>query len=215
MDKIVIVDEERRLARRIQPEEEQPAWYAMSAPYCRELKAREALSGFNVECWVPMRYEVVKRGRIKQRMLVPVLHNLIFVFDRRSRIDEVKRRIGYLQYRTMVNEGKNVPIVVPASQMADFRRVCESENDKVRVLLPGSVSLEKGTKVRIISGEFEGVEGTFVRLAGGRGRRVMVEIPFVASVVTATISPDFIEIADKDAAPAAQQQHAGLPEQNR
>ena len=196
MDKIVIVDEERKLARRVREAEEQPQWYAMSAPYSRELKAQAALGEMAVQCYVPMRYQVVQKGAIRKRLLLPVIHNLIFVYDRRSRIDEVKRKIGWLQYRTTVKDGKNVPIVVPAKQMADFRRVCESENEKVEVLLPGRVSLKTGTRVRIIGDEWNGVEGVFVRLAGHRSRCVVVEIPMVASVATATISPDQIELIE-------------------
>ena len=196
MDRIEIVDYEKRLARRVPKPEEQPAWYAMSAPYSRELKARAALEEMHIECWVPMRYEVIQKGRIKKRMLVPVIHNLIFVFDRRSHLDEVKKKIGYLQYKITVKDGRGVPIEVPLKQMEDFRRVCESENEKVKVLLPGGITLEKGTRVRIISDELHGVEGTFVRVAGQRGRSVVVEIPFVAQVVTATISPDLIEVIE-------------------
>ena len=197
MDKIVIVDEEKKLARRVKPAEEKPAWYAMSAPYSRELKAKAALDELHIECYVPMRYELVQKGRLKKRILVPAIHNLIFVHALRSRINEVKRKIDYLQYRTTVKGGKNVPIVVPPKQMDDFRRVCESENEKVEVLLPGNVRLTKGTPVRIVGGEWDGVEGVFARLAGHRSRCVVVEIPMVASVATATISPDQIEIVEE------------------
>ena len=49
MDKIVIVDEECKLARRVREAEEQPQWYAMSAPYSRELKAQAALGEMAVQ----------------------------------------------------------------------------------------------------------------------------------------------------------------------
>ena len=192
----MIVDSEKKIARRVVPLPEEPAWFAMSAPYCRELKARDALLDIGITCYVPMRYQVIQKGRIKKRKLVPVIHNLIFVYERRSIIDQLKRRIGYLQYRTTVKDGKNVPMVVPPKQMEDFRRVCESENDKVKVLLPGSVSIAKGTRVRIISGELSGVEGVFVKVAGNRGHSVIVEIPGLATVISATISPDLIEVIE-------------------
>ena len=196
MDTIEIVDYEKKLARRVRPEPEAPAWYAMSAPYCRELKARDALMDIGISCYVPMRYMVIQKGRIKKRELVPVIHNLIFVYEKRSIISQIKQRIGYLQFRTSVKDGRNVPIVVPQAQMDSFRKVCESENEKVRVLLPGNVSLEKGTRVRVIGEEFGGVEGVFVKVAGSRGRSVVVEIPGVATVITATIRPDLIEVIE-------------------
>ena len=39
-----IIDEERRLVRRAAPpKEEGTVWFAMSAPYCREMKAKALL----------------------------------------------------------------------------------------------------------------------------------------------------------------------------
>ena len=55
----------------------------------------------------------------------------------------------------------------------------------------------EGSIVRIVGGEWDGVEGVFARLAGHRSRCVVVEIPMVASVATATISPDQIEIVEE------------------
>ena len=41
-----------------------------------------------------MRYEYVFRGERKIRKLVPVVHNLVFVYATRSEVDEMKSTVG-------------------------------------------------------------------------------------------------------------------------
>ena len=71
-----------------------PKWFAMSATFGRELKAKELLDEEQVHCFVPMRYEVIKQGRHKgTRRLVSVINNLIFVYADRKRIQLLKNQL--------------------------------------------------------------------------------------------------------------------------
>ena len=57
------------------------------------------------------------------------------------------------------------------------------------------INIEKGTKVRIHGGSFDGTEGVFVKIKGKRNRRVVVLIEGLAAIaINAEISPDLIEI---------------------
>ena len=174
-------------------EPEAPVWFAMSAPYRRELKAKELLDSKGIENYVAMHYVLKEKGGRKARVLEPVIHNLIFAHCTKSRIQEVKTGVDYLQYLTMVEDGRRVPMVVPDRQMEQFMKVCDTHNSRLRFFKPGEINLSQGARVRIIGGEFNGVEGVFIRLAGGRSRSVVVEIPMVASVATTTITPELIE----------------------
>ena len=60
-------------------------------------------------------------------------------------------------------------------------------------LEPSMINFAKGTRVRIIGGAFDGVEGCFVKIKGVRSRRVVVEVEGLA-VATAEIEPQYIEI---------------------
>lgn len=193
MDKFEIIDEDRRIVRRSVPEKEEgEVWFAMSAPYCREMKAKELLDDKGIENFVAMHRVKVEGSRKKK--LVPVIHNLIFVHARREKVQETKASIPFLQYRTMMQEGRNRPIVVPDWQMEQFIKVCSTLNDDLVFYDPNITKLQKGAKVKINGGEFDGVVGTFLRTRGPRSRRVLIEIPFLASVVTATIPADQLEI---------------------
>ena len=176
------------------PAPEEPVWFALSAPYRREKKAQELLDSKGIDKYVAMHYETVVRRGIKKRVRVPVIHNLVFAHCTRSEIDAVKRGVPYLQFHTTRVEGKNVPIVVPDAQMEQFRKVCDTFDSDLRFFGPGEVDLAKGTKVRILEGQFKGVTGTFVRVAGSRTRRVVVEVPLVVYVATAYVAPEDLEI---------------------
>lgn len=175
--------------------EERPVWFAMSAPYKKELEARNLLTRNNIESFVPMRYCLVASERMKkERKLVPAIHNLIFAHTTRSLIQTVKKGYPYLQYKICRSEGKNNPIVVPDRQMEQFITVCNSFNDDLIYLKPEEVNLAKGTPVRIVGGTFDGMEGTFVKVKGARKKRVVVHLPGLAAVATAEISSDFIQV---------------------
>ena len=169
----------------------------MSAPYRRELKAKEYLEKKGVECFVPMRRELInKPGGAKQRKLVPAIHNLIFVHTTRERIRTLKQGVNFLQYHTRPLNGKNVPIIVPDTQMQQFIAITNAGNDSITYLRPEEVDIKQGTKVRVHGGVFDGTEGFFVKVQGKRSRRVVMLIEGITAVALTEISTDFIEIID-------------------
>lgn len=169
-------------------------WYAMSAPYRRELLAREWLSERGIECFVPMRYEIVTlRGGHKSRKLVPAIHNLLFVRTTPAVMREIKSLLPIIQYLVTPCEGRNRPIIVPDRQMHQFIRVCENYADHLVYLHPSELNLHRGTPVRIIGGTLDGVEGTFVKVRGIRDRRVVVQLQGILAVA-AEVHPDLIQV---------------------
>lgn len=173
----------------------QIVWFAMSAPYRRELKAKEYLQAKGIECFVPMVNALVeKRSGTKIRKQIPAIHNLIFVHTSKNVIQEIKRGVDYLQYRTMPREGKNIPIIIPDRQMQQFIAVTQTTNEELIYMRPEEVNIAKGTRVRVHGGAFDGTEGVFVKIQGKRKPRVVLLIQGVAAVALAEISTEFIEI---------------------
>ena len=96
-------------------DKETALWYAMRATYRRELDAVRLLEKEHLGCFVPMQYKVcIKKGK-KIRVLVPVIHNLLFVHARPSDLKRVKSQVAYLQYITDTRSGQK--IIVPDVQM--------------------------------------------------------------------------------------------------
>ena len=164
----------------------------MRATYRRELDAVRLLESENLGCFVPMQYKISIRKGKKVRALVPVIHNLVFVHARPSDLKRVKSQVSYLQYITDTRSGRK--IVVPDAEMQRFIAVAGSYNDHLLYFQPEELNLSKGTKVRIIGGDFEGQEGVFLKVKGARDRRVVIQIQGVIAVAMATIHPDLIEV---------------------
>lgn len=172
-------------------------WYAMSATFGRSLKAKEYLDAQGITCFVPMKYVLVlgeKRGKI--RKLVPAINNLLFVYTTKEIIQEHKVRLGYLHYLTTPVNGRNVPILVPEAEMQQFITVCETHNERLVYLSPEEVHLEKGTPVKIVGGEFDGVEGTFVKVSGKRKKQVVVCVQGIAAVMIVEFADGYLQVLE-------------------
>ena len=173
------------------------SWFAMSATFGRELKAKSYLEDHGLECFVPMKYDIVTdRRRCKSKQLVPAIHNLLFVHTTRERIQELKRGLDYLQYLTHSIDGKNVPIIVPDGQMQQFIAVCNTYADSLVYLAPDEINLSEGTPVRIIGSAFDGVEGTFVKVKKKRKKRVVVLVRGIAAVMLAEFTDGYLQVLD-------------------
>lgn len=173
------------------------SWFAMSATFGRELKAKEYLESKDVECFVPMRWSIViDRRKNKTRQLVPAIHNLLFAHTTRERIQELKRGLDYLQYLTSNVDGRRVPIIVPEGQMQQFIKVCNSHDDRLLYLSPDEINLSEGTRVRIVGSTFDGVEGTFVKVKNKRKKRVVVQVPGVTAVMLAEFGDGYLQVVE-------------------
>lgn len=165
----------------------------MSATFQRSMRAREGLRNRGVESFVPMRTIIAtERGR-KVKRLVPAVSNLIFVRTTEQCVQEVKREMEWLHFLCNSEGGRHVRIVVPDEQMQHFMRVSGQADNDALYLTPAEIDFRKGDRVRIHGGPFDGVEGTFVKVAGKRRRMVVVSVEGIISVATLTFEPELLE----------------------
>ncbi len=171
----------------------------MRVTYQRELKVKERLDQLGIDNFVPMRRvrKTTKEGtRIWQ--VESAIHNYIFIKTDKNTISELKRlEIPWLRY-VMRREGDFVkgPLTVPERQMLSFIAIAGNENEKILYLNSEEINLSRGDKVRILSGPFEGAEGTFMKVHNGRGKRVVVKIEGVVAVATTIIPSVLVEKID-------------------
>ena len=162
------------------------AWYPMRVTYGREVKVKEALDKLGIDNFLPMHYELVDPGDgNKRRMLVPAIHNLIFIYDSREDITLLKttrREFQPLRYITKhfaESVADNI-LTVPETQMRNFMRVASVQDDSV-IFLDNSDFLSKvGRRVLITEGYFAGVEGVVKRIK--KNKHVVVQLEGLAAV---------------------------------
>jgi len=173
-------------------------WYVLFAANGKAAKFCDYLKAAEIEYFYPMFYQKrrIRNSERTKQFLQPIFRNLIFVKSTKSKLDpilkEIKLDLGItsdLYYRYKDGE-ERIIIVVPAAQMQNFMAVVSAVEEPIIYLPNENANLEKGTKVRIIGGAFEGIEGIYMRIKGNQ--RVVVSLPNLFSVATAFVPLEFI-----------------------
>ncbi len=172
---------------------DQTHWFVMRAYKC-ESKAEERFAGEGgLEYFIPKHYAVRVYHGVKSRRLVPVIPSLVFVRASRKQISKFKKDNNFLQYVMQKSEGISKVMTVPDKEMDNFIKVSSHPEENLRYLKPEEININKGTRIRVIGGIFDGVEGIFVKTEGVRDRRVVVLLEGLMAV-SAKIHPDLIEV---------------------
>ncbi len=170
-----------------------PRWYVMRA-YKSEARAEELLTEeCGIRHFIPKHYVMRVYHGIRSKRLVPVIPSLVFVHAPRERIVEFKKRHNFLQFVMWEKTTGLEYLVVPDGQMESFMKVASQYSENTIYLRPDEIDIEKGTRVLIHGGQFDGVTGVFMQVKGRRNRRLVVMLEGVMAVV-AEVDPDLIEV---------------------
>ena len=80
--------------------------------------------------------------------------------------------------------------------MQQFMTVCDTYNENLVYLSPNEVNLKEGTPVKIIGSEFDGIEGTFVKVNKSRKKRVVVMIQGLTAVMIAEFEDGYLKVLE-------------------
>lgn len=172
----------------------QGLWYALRVTYNRELKVKAELDSLGIRNFVPMQYKRVELKGVLVKKLVPIIHNLIFVFMDEGSMKEYKATTT-MPVRYIMNRETRRPLTVPQRQMDSFMAIAGTYDENIVYLNPKPGDFAVGDRVRVMGGIFEGAEGVLTRVKGDR--RVVVNIEGVVAVASAFIHPSFLEKIDK------------------
>ena len=168
-------------------------WFVMNA-YKTEQRAEDSLRmARDIEYFIPKHYVLRTYHGRKERKLVPLIPNLVFVRARYARIEAFKRVNPYLRYATRKVDGMSRIMKVPDKEMADFIRVSKEREEELRYFRPGEVEIPLGMRVRVHGGSLDGVEGTVVKLTGHRDKRLVLQIADLVAV-TIKVDPEMLEV---------------------
>jgi transcription antitermination factor NusG len=151
-------------------------WYAARVKYQTEKKIKNFLEKRGIEHYIPFQEGkplipcvVFIRTDYQQALALPV---------------ESGQTISYI-YDT---DSKKFQ-VIPDKQMRDFMFL-QDFSDKT-FILPDPENLKGGERVRVIAGEFAGIEGELYRIRGHK--RVVVRLQGLVSLATTYIPREFLE----------------------
>lgn len=173
-------------------------WYPMYSTYGSELKVKAELDRLGIESFIPMKYALVDHGLERRREQVPAIHNLIFVRESREKITGLKMynpactHLQYMVFNTL-NNSKDF-IIVPDDKMRNFMMVASQLSDQTVYLRYEDFLDKPGRKVRVIDGNFAGVEGVVKRIK--KRRVVVVLLEGIAAVAITELPPEYLEFTD-------------------
>ena len=161
-------------------------WYVANT--CRqEKKIKQRLDSMGIDNFIPFQQIARKIHGVDKLIEVPVIPNLVFIHTTfkscMSLIQEYAFDMRYLRDRETGNF-----LIVPDKQMNDFMFLLDFSKEMVEVV---NENLKKGDKVRVIKGDFAGIEGELIRVKGHK--RVVVRLEGVVSLATAYIPGSFLE----------------------
>lgn len=170
-------------------------WYPMRVTYNREIVIKSRFDELGIECYVPMKYEMVEEGLTGRERLVPAIHNLIFVHSTQETITGLKmekREFAPLRYMMMhTGNGETKIMTVPDQEMYNFIKAASVQDHSMSIVEDSDYFSKIGRMVRITEGQFKDVVGVVKRIK--RNRCVVVRIQGVAAAVIANIPARFLE----------------------
>lgn len=151
-------------------------WFALYTKPKHEFKAAEQLTDIGIEYYLPTVTKIKQWSDRKKKITEPLIHGYIFI-----KVSE-KERIIALQQNAMVRcvtfNGR--PASIPDWQIENLK-IMLSTNEDVAL----SEIIQSGTKVKIISGPFEGVIGVVNETSAGK--TLSISIDLLKRSVTATL----------------------------
>lgn len=168
-------------------------WFVM-----RDLKRRNAkkmaykqLQELGVKVFVPMTWQIIMQEGKRIRIEVPVIQDLLFVYDSRLHLDPIVESIQTLQYRWLRNTFRE-PMTVPDLEMDKF--IFAVTNSKLpKYYLPEEITPQMyGRKIRIIGGTLNGYVGCLLKIRGSKTKRLLVDLKGCLALGV-EVSPEYIQ----------------------
>ena len=174
-------------------------WYVLKSPSL-SLEVRAALDGAGITYFLPTQEVMRKVGGVMRRMERPLVLNFLFLYGEQEVLKGFLRhnpvyRLAFVYTHCSIVTGEAAPLVVPDEEMRLFVRTVGAYKDRsVPYVAPTETDLAEGDLVRIVGGQFDGVEGVLLCQKGKEGGRVMVSVGNLLAVPTLDIEPQYLQI---------------------
>lgn len=172
-------------------------WYVVRVLFAqgKKLAAELTARGYNV--YFPSRFTIEKDAAgVKKVVEKPLLPSVLFLrADLRTFWDLCHEPLAYFSpyynHFEINADGRNPYLTVDDRQMENFQKITATRNEHVLAFRKGACRFKSGDWVKVVSGEFAGVEGRVARIKGQT--RVVVELEGVCMLATAYIPSSFLK----------------------
>ena len=177
------------------------SWFVFRASYGRENKALDYIVEDGTFAYIAKRYARKTVNGKQKKVLETLIPNLLFVYTNDEKADEYIKNTPALSYLTyyynhfeLDDDQKNPPLTVSCKEMENFIIATCNKSEHLKFVDESQCHFKGGEIVKIIDGNFKGVEGRVARVSGQQ--RVIVTLTNVGLVSTAYIPTAFIQIIE-------------------
>ena len=175
-------------------------WYVLTVSFRKETAIQRELTSLGFEAYLPMRYQIRKINGNDIRLFEPAIYGMVFVKGEKNNLINYLHRSQYKKYTHLktqkLTNGKTEDIIIKDNDMVSFQRLNNVQGSDLTYYRPEQLHIEKGSKVKIMEGPFEGITGTVQKLPGKRGQYLIVSLPNVA-IAAVSIKPKYIQPIEK------------------
>ena len=172
-------------------------WYVFRASYGREDKASNYIVEDGTFVYIAKRYARKSVNGKQKKVLETLIPNLLFVYTTEDKAKDYIKNTPALSYLTyyynhfeLDDDQKNPPLTVSCKEMENFIIATCNKSEHLKFVDETQCHFKGGEIVKIIDGNFKGVEGRVARVFGQQ--RVIITLTNVGLVSTAYIPTAFI-----------------------
>lgn len=163
------------------------SWY-VAITYRKERIIKHKLEEKGIDHFIPLKEVVKERNGKRITVTELVIPGYVFIHTDLHTVLSLVKDLG-LSIRIMRESGTYIPATVPDVQMQHFIFLTTFTMDKdVHFVSP---KVRQGDKVRVVKGDFAGIEGELVRIHGHK--RVVVRLNSALAIATTYIPLAFLE----------------------
>jgi transcription antitermination factor NusG len=162
-------------------------WYAGRVKYRTEKKIKNFLEEEAIKHFIPFQKICKTQDGKRVQKEKPVISCLVFVCTDYLTALSIPDKSGFSISYIYNNDTKKIQII-PDKQMQDFMFVLDFSDNILKI---SNSDLKKGDRVRVIKGDFKGIEGELIRIKGHK--RVVIRLEGLFSIATAYIPGEYLE----------------------
>lgn len=192
-------------AVKMDAETEQICWYVMTGyaldkrrgvSIAAQVEKYNAEHDSGLEVFAPTFVKVYNEAKSPRRRMLPLVCQYFFIRGRLSQVKDFRsRNKGYnLVYDRADKESETSYLHLSDEDMSAFKSMALAYKYNMPCFSPSEVDLVACDKVRIVGGEFAGVEGYLVSQQGRDGGRVIIKVGELMAVQTLDINPKYISV---------------------